>query len=326
MQNTLKNTPLVSVIVLCYNHQNYLQQTLNSVLEQTYSEIELIIVDDASTDSSVEEIKKFIKQNSSNKLIQKVKLIFLKENQGNCKAFNLAFAQSKGKYIIDLATDDVMHRDRISKQIKCFQNLDSKYGVVFTDVFLIDEKDKIIGTHYQNYNKSKKNIPSGNIYQGLLVAGGLISAPSMLIRREVLEELEGYDEDLSYEDYDFWIRSSRIYEYFYLDEILTYKRKLKHSHGKQFYISQNNKHLLSTLKICRKALKLNQNQAENKALAKSISYHLRLSLFTGNFDLAFHYFDLLKDCKSVTYKDLLAKKMADWRINLYPLYKLYVKF
>ena len=311
------------MIALCYNHQRYLKQALTSVLEQTYSEIELIIVDDASTDSSVVEIEDFISQNSNNKIIRQVKILFLKENQGNCKAFNLAFEQSKGQYIIDLATDDVLHKDRISKQIACFEKLESTYGVIFTNAFLINEEGEKIGTHY---SKSKKNIPSGDIYQNLISAGGLIAAPTMLIRRDVLEKLGGYDEDLSYEDYNFWVRSSRIYDYFYLDETLTYKRKVNNSHGSQFYKSKNNEHLTSTLKICRKALKLNQSQTENLALAKSIRYHLKLSLFTANFDLIFKYFELLKYCKSITYKDLFFKRIASWRINLYPLYRWYRSF
>ena len=96
----VKNKPLVSVIALCYNHQRYLKQALSSVLGQNYSEIELIIVDDASTDSSVDEIEGFINQNLENKLIQQVKTIFLKENQGNCKAFNLALSNQKGSILL----------------------------------------------------------------------------------------------------------------------------------------------------------------------------------------------------------------------------------
>lgn len=314
--------PLVSVIALCYNHQKYVRESLLSVLEQTYAEIELIIVDDASQDSSVDEIQNFITQNST-QLAHQIKFISLKENQGNCRAFNIAFRESKGKYIIDLATDDVMHKDRISKQVACFESLDSKYGVVFSNAFLINEKGEILREHY---SESKKNIPSGDIYQHLIAAGALISAPTMMIRSLVLEKLGGYDETLSYEDYDFWVRSSRIYHYFYLDELLTYKRQLKNSHGKQFYVSKNNQHLISTLKICRKASKLNQNQSENKALAQSIRYHLRLSLFTANFELAIQYFDLLKDTDSINWKDVVFKKIADWKINLYPFYYWILSF
>ena len=91
----------------------------------------------------------------------------------------------------------------------------NNYGVHFCDVELLDESGKSFGTHYQRDKDGKLMVPvpSGDIYSEL-VERYLISAPSMMMRRTVLEELDGYDEDLTYEDFDFWVRSARNHNMF----------------------------------------------------------------------------------------------------------------
>lgn len=314
----MKKLPLVSVIALCYNHAPFVLEALRSVVHQTYPNLELLIVDDTSTDKSVAAIESFLPTCPI-----PVRFIPFQKNQGNCKAFNYAFRRAKGEFIIDLATDDVLFPDRISRQIAAFQALDESYGIVFTNAERIDATGKTLGLHYRDTS----SVPSGDLYQDLLRPGGLISAPTMLIKRQVLEILDGYDETLAYEDYDFWVRSSRQFKYFFLDEVLTKRRVTPDSLGQKFYARGNeNPMLVSTLRVCRKAQQLNQNPAENEALLQSVRYHLRQALFTHQFELTRSYAVLRDELSThVNLTDYFWDLLSRWRIPLGRLYRLYRK-
>jgi glycosyltransferase involved in cell wall biosynthesis len=318
--------PLITIICLCYNHENYVIETLNSINNQSYKNIELIIVDDASTDKSVENINKFLGENSlllGNQITDKPQFLALTQNIGNCKAFNLALKLAKGKYVIDLATDDILLPQRIENQIVMFEKLPQNYAVVFSNAAYINEKGTILYAHH----KPNEIVYSGNIYEKI-VAHSYICTPTMMIRKSVLDELGGYDETLSYEDFDFWIRSSRNYYYQYSSEILTQKRILKNSLGTQFYTIKAYPHLFSTLQICHKIANLNHKSghlanAENAALAKRLRYHLRLCCYTHNFELALKYYGLLSKIAKINILDKIWKFMALYKIPLHKLYALY---
>jgi len=308
--------PLVSIIALCYNHAPFVLASLNSVICQDYPHIQLIIVDDASTDQSVSIIQQFIREKCPS-----AQSIFLEKNKGNCFAFNQGFQLAKGNYIVDLATDDLFLKDRIRKQVLFFEKQAQKVGVIFSDVYLINEIGKILGNFYKN--KNPQTIPQGNVYKQLLQPT-FICSPSQMIRREVLEELGGYDQNLSYEDFDFWVRSSRKWEYAFQNEILTKKRLLENSHGQTFY-KKNNPHLASTLQVCQKAFAQNQHESENKALAVSVRYHLKLSFLTENFEIAHQFTDLLKKIDELTYQDRFWIFLIKNKISVSKLYQLYRK-
>ncbi len=236
----MKKLPLVSVLCLCYNHEKYVSKAIQSVLDQTYSNIELIVVDDASIDGSKGEIERILTN-------QHFVFIDLSENVGNTRAFNKAFTQSNGKYIIDLAADDVLVKDRIEKQVAFFESCNDKTGVIYSDVTYIDETSNPIGHHF---SEGKYTPYAGDIYEEL-IKKYFIPPPSMMIKREVLEELGGYDENLAYEDFDFWIRSSRNWHYAFQTESLTLVRRLEDSLSSKAY-SKNDKQLHSTYLVCEK--------------------------------------------------------------------------
>ena len=104
--------PLVSVICLCYNQGEFINDAVNSVLNQEYSNIELIIIDDHSTDVSTEIIQEIVTKNPQ------IKAIYNPQNIGNCKAFNIGYYASSGEYLIDLAADDLLDPNRISKGLE----------------------------------------------------------------------------------------------------------------------------------------------------------------------------------------------------------------
>ena len=119
----------------------------------------------------------------------------------------------------------------------------------------------------------------------------------MMFRREVLDALGGYDENLTYEDFDFWIRSSRIFQYHYVSEILVKKRKLKNSLSeKQFKIL--NRHNYSTYRVCLKIASLNKTKDERDALERRLQYEMRQCIRALDFSLAYKYFRLWVKAKS----------------------------
>ena len=279
--------PLVTVICLCYNHVRFLERALDSVFSQSYPSIELIVVDDASSDDSPVLIHRLLIDRPE------VKVIALQKNVGNCKAFNMALANATGKYVVDLSADDVFASHRIEKQVALFESLGPEYGVVFTDAQFIDEQNEPLDTFYARLIRRKliTRIPQGDVYVDVL-RRYFISAPTMLVRREVFDELKGYDENLAYEDFDFWVRSARLFKYAFIDERLTFVRKTKDSLSTKLY-QPGDKQLYSTYIVCEKAFALNRTQEEMLALAERIRYELRHAVLTKNMKEAQLFYDLL---------------------------------
>ncbi|MGE0590079.1 MAG: glycosyltransferase family 2 protein, partial [Cyclobacteriaceae bacterium] len=148
--------PLVSVICLCYNHEKFVEEAIESVLAQTYPNVELIVVDDASEDGSVNVLESLISRQPH------IQFIKNRENLGNCKSFNLAFAKSKGEFVIDFSADDVLLPNRIEEGVKKFILSGDEYGVQFSDAILINESGKKIGLHSDRF--PHRTIPNGDIY------------------------------------------------------------------------------------------------------------------------------------------------------------------
>lgn len=272
--------PKVSVICLCYNHASFIQNCIESVLEQTYPNVEIILVNDASTDDSAIIIQSLIETNPQ------ILFLNLTKNVGNCRAFNQGLKKATGEYIIDLSCDDVLMTDRIEKQVKAFEKLSEDFGVMFSDATYINEAGNELGDHFSNYLPVK-----GDIYEDL-VRRYFIAPPTMMIRKAVFDELRGYDETLAYEDFDFWIRSARNWKYDYLNESLTCIRKTSGSLSSMFY-EQDNLLTASTLEVCKKIKALNKSEQEDVALAQRIRYELKMACLTGSKAVSTEFFELL---------------------------------
>ncbi|MBI3481612.1 MAG: glycosyltransferase family 2 protein, partial [Bacteroidetes bacterium] len=174
--------PLVSVVCLCYNHEQFVREAIESVVNQTYPNIQLIIVDDCSHDGSASIIQQLVDQNP------RITFIQLKENIGNCAAFNKGFALVKGDFVIDFATDDVMLGDRIEKQVNQFLKLDQSYGVAFTNADYIDSKGAFLRNHVEHLRGKKliSKIPEGSIFRDVLTRY-FICGPTMMVRKKVFD-------------------------------------------------------------------------------------------------------------------------------------------
>ena len=105
-----QSMPLVTVIIACYNHEKYIEQSISSVLEQTYGNVELLVIDDGSTDDSVAVIKRLLTAHDFNFIEQ--------ANQGLSKTLNEAIRRAQGSLIAPFGSDDVMLPDRLRQQVE----------------------------------------------------------------------------------------------------------------------------------------------------------------------------------------------------------------
>ncbi|GAA4041520.1 glycosyltransferase [Hymenobacter glaciei] len=260
---------LVSIIALCHNHAPFLREALDSILAQTYPHLEVWLVDDASTDDSPAILREYAIRNPT------WHLLLLTENVGNCRAFNAAFFQSKGAFIIDFATDDVLMPHRIGQQIAAFQKVESSYGIVYSNAELIDERSQFLGLHHRpDASGQPKPAPASGWVFAEVLRRYFICTPTMMMRRACLDSLGGYDETLAYEDFDFWVRASRSWQFLYLDVLTTRKRKHPLSMSSRAY-RRHDPYLASTIRVCAKALVLARTPAEHAALAVRLRSELR---------------------------------------------------
>lgn len=302
--------PLVSVVCLCYNQRDWVEAAVDSVLRQTYPNIELIIADDASSDGSQEVIERIRARHPH------IRTQLSDVNRGNCAAFNAAFRETSGTFVVDFSADDQMHPQRIEKQVNQFAGLDETYGVVFTDAEYIDEKGSSLYFHYPEMRRHGllSKVPEGDVFRDVL-SRYFIAAPTMLVRRSVLDALGGYDETLAYEDFDFWVRSSRQFKYAFLDEPLTLIRKTRRSMSAGWYRKGDPK-MHSTYLVCRKAVSLCRDDEDRAALAKRLRYEFRQCVLTGNHTEASLFLNFLEEIGAVSASDRLFDILKTSRIPL----------
>lgn len=278
--------PRVSVICLCFNHAQFVCESLDSVIHQTYPQVELIVVDDASSDNSVAVIREWLLHHEG------VEFLAINENVGNCQAFNMGLRRATGKYIIDLSGDDRLTPSRIERGVAIME-MHPEVGVQFSDAELIDEAGKHLGFHSDRFPHT--TIPQGEVFREVL-SRYFINSPTMMIRKSLFDELEGYDESLAYEDFDFWVRSSQRTHYAYLPEPLVQRRMVTSSMGKRQY-APNSAQQWSTLKVCRKALALCRDREDRMALRRRTGFEFRQALRTGNLSLAWQYVGLWREIR-----------------------------
>ena len=197
---TEKQEPLVSVIIPVYNGENFIENTIDSALKQTYRNIEVIVVDDASTDSSREKISLYRDP--------RIKKIYLKENHHICYCGNVGFEHAVGKYIALIGHDDCWRSDKLEKQVTFLEEHPS-YGLCFTWVNVIDEDNHCKNTENYNFYKlfCNDNFKKEYWSRKLIIDNNCFCAPSACIRSEVLKQTGYYRYGLvQLQDYDLWLR------------------------------------------------------------------------------------------------------------------------
>ena len=214
------NQPLVSVICACYNQSRYVIESLESVKNQTYKNLEIIIWDDASKDDSVKIIEEWISDHSD----LNIQFIKNRENRGICKSLNTAQNQSTGKYIQLLALDDILYPDKITRHVEILEKSAENEVLVFSEADLMDDLSKKYQNKFLAFHKNYLSLKSGNFYDDLMAAN-FIPGMSILFKSESLKKIGPWDENLLYEDYDMLLRLSKKYEFIF-DEKTTVAYRL----------------------------------------------------------------------------------------------------
>ncbi|MFC6223078.1 glycosyltransferase family 2 protein [Hymenobacter artigasi] len=299
----LSEAPSVSIIALCHNHAPFLREALDSILAQTYPHLEVWLVDDASTDGSPDILREYAARHPT------WHLLLLPENVGNCRAFNTALLQSEGELVIDFATDDVLLPARVAQQVAQFQAADTVVGMVYSNCELIDEAGHSLGLHHRPNGPSQlRPAPASGWVFAEVLRRYFISTPTMMMRRACLQSLGGYDDTLAYEDFDFWVRASRDWQFLYLDEVTTRKRKHPRSMSAKAY-QRHDPYLASTIRVCTKALALARTPAERAALAVRLRWELRQAVRRHRYAEARALSQLLGQTTRLT---LLDRALAAW--------------
>lgn len=282
---------MVTVICTCYNHGQFIQESLDSVLYQRYPRIELIVIDNGSRDHSTQEIHKWWQINNS-KL--PCTTFFHPQTLNYCHSFNRALRLAKGQYIIDLSGDDILLQDHIGSAVETLEK--RQWPVYFSNAYLKNEKNGKVNTFYplDKHGEITRKINSGDIYAHV-VKSNYLCAATLVIRREVILKEGGYDEELSYEDFDIIVRLARNYSFAFNEHPGVIKRILKASYAAKQYRIKNSPMLASTLRVCRKIQNMNRTEAENLALQQRVMFETKHALASANFGVVKDFLDLGKE-------------------------------
>ncbi len=191
--------PLVSVICITRNHERFCIEALDSILNQTYKNLEWIILDAASSDNTPQIIEDWLVAN-------KIVAIFIKEKELKPITVNLnkTLTFAKGEYIQVISLDDILVKDKIVVQVNKFK-IDEKLGVIFGDALKIDTNGKYLDSIFGFNSRDKESLENDDIFK-IIVNGNQICAATALVRKEVYRECGSYDENIHIEDWDFWLR------------------------------------------------------------------------------------------------------------------------
>lgn len=202
--------PFVSVIVPTFNRENVICRCLDSVLRQTFVNYEVLVVDDASDDNTLNLVKQYSGQDRRVRYIRKT------TNRGVQVARNTGMQLAKGDFIAFLDADDEWFPEKLEKQVNQFQELPEDVALIHcgTEVVNQDRKSHV-----------RRPLNRGYIFQDLIVRGNVIVATSsVIIRYDVISTIGLFDETIpEIEDYEYWIRISRLYKVDFIEDILVRK-------------------------------------------------------------------------------------------------------
>ncbi len=200
--------PLVTVVATCYNHSRFLVECLESIRAQTYTNIELIITDDCSTDDSVQRIQGWVEEHGV-----ECRLVLHDRNQGLCRTLNEALSMASGKYVAIVSTDDVWFPEKTARQVNMMEALPESFAVVYSDAYVMDAAGNRMPGRYMESRVGRLDAPEGDVFRVLLQDWCFIPAMTTLIRRSCLEAVGPYDESLVMEDVDMWLRLARHHHF-----------------------------------------------------------------------------------------------------------------
>jgi glycosyltransferase involved in cell wall biosynthesis len=223
----MSNQRLVSVIVPAYNAENFIGETINSVLSQSYENLEVIVVDDGSRDLTAAIVKSAARRDRRVKLLRQ-------QNLGVAAARNLAIEKASGDYIAPLDADDIWYPSKVEKQVRSLEEGGPKAGASYCWCISINETGRVLGVGPQWDLE-------GEVYQPLVLRNFIGNASIPLFRRNYLQQIGGYDANLraqqaqGCEDWEICLRMAEVCEYRVVKEYLAayrcYNQSMSYDHS-----------------------------------------------------------------------------------------------
>ena len=202
----LANSSFVSIVLPTYNRARLLRRAVQSILNQTYQNFEVIVVDDCSSDNTENVVKSFCDE--------RIRYIRHERNRGAASARNTGIKTAKGEYVAFQDSDDEWLPGKLEKQMKAFGSGSSNLGVVYTGFWLIDQNRKTLCP------PSFVKQTDGEIHDALLEIN-FVSTPTAVVRKECFEKAGMFDENLPrLQEWELWLRISKHYCFKHINEPL----------------------------------------------------------------------------------------------------------
>lgn len=196
---------MISIVLPVYNGEDSLKKSIDSILEQTYNDFELIIVNDCSNDNTAQIIEEAVQGDP------RVRCITNRINQKLPGSLNIGFAEARGEYYTWTSHDNMYHKDALKAMVNELEK-ESCVGMVYCDFMIIDKNDNKIGI-------CRQDMPEALAWKNPVGA-------CFLYRREIAEEIGGYDTELFLaEDYEYWLRIWEKSKIVHIPQVLYYYRK-----------------------------------------------------------------------------------------------------
>ncbi len=264
--------PLVSVCIPCYNHENFINDCLNSLMDQTYQNMELLICDDCSTDNSWDVIKKYLPELEE----RFVRVVTLKNevNLGVAGTLNRLIAISRGTYVKSIASDDFLYPEYTEIMVRQMEK-DHKLGVLFCNGIYVKEKSTYTKPLLLTpFFQEPVQIDQDNI-ENMLFENCFIFAPGVILRKDVYNECGLYNEEIEIEDWEYWLRiaCSKKYKFNYIDEILVYYRKSENAMTSRIGAGAESR-LLKMYRAEKKVIEIYAEKMEKEIGARRKIWHI----------------------------------------------------
>jgi len=271
----MPNKPLVSFLIPYYNHKQYVDQTLDSILNDTYPNKEIIIINDGSTDADISVIDDWIERNSNTLPIKFIS----RENKGITKTFNELAKVSKGKYIVFCASDDYLINNTIKDRVSILEKNQEKMTLI-ADTSVVDSNSKTIHKSsiddwlpHKHSNKKNYFSDEGLAYE--IINRWKLPGPCNMMNKKLFIESGGYDETLFLEDWDFYLRAAAHKSIIYYDQKVAAYR----IHGKNLSSKSKFKLTYSLYLSAKKNYPLFSNPLKKQLFIKKNKCQIQLILY-----------------------------------------------
>jgi glycosyltransferase involved in cell wall biosynthesis len=263
--------PMVTVIAVCYNHERFVVDCLESIWHQTYRHKQVLVVDDCSSDMSVSLIRSWLRKRDLDWAF-----IAHDRNCGLCKTLNECLALATGEYISIIATDDLWLPNKLNDQVSIMESLSERVGVVYSDALQIDEAGCVLPRTFIEEQRGFSSLPEGDVFR-TLADGNFIPAMATLVRRSCYDRVGHYDEQLCYEDWDMWLRIAVEFEFAASASISAKYRIVQNSMTRTILQSQDPRFVQANRMILSKCLRSKRlDSTQEKAFREAVSYYERI--------------------------------------------------